>query len=356
MKQRIIEPRFFGRVIKRTVVKLIELFIPNPVPINRFEGKPGSILIIAQEKLGDSILLTPLLKNLHRTLPDTRIHLAVVRHSIEEFFRNDPNIDRIINVRGRMLRAIKELRENEYDVLFNTKDHLSFTFVWLTLFTRAGSKVGIRNPHYSKFYNHLMDIDESQHIALKNCALLVYLGCSFTIQDCRPYLPPSILTPEITAFSRGMKKGEYVGINLSTGDPDRALSLSKWEQILSRITDKAIVFAMPQELPWKRRLEERFDHVVATPETHSLAEVGELLKDLKLLITPDTSLIHLASCFNIPVLGLYQNQDTLQGRFYPFLIKYKLVMSSTYRVDDIPVDDIVVAVRETIDLLSPEEN
>jgi heptosyltransferase III len=356
MNRRIIEPRFFGRIVKRTVIKMIELFVSVPAPIDRFEGTPHSILIIAQEKLGDSILLTPLLKNLRRVLPDTQIHLAVVRHNIEEFFGEDPNVDRIINARGRTVKAIRELRKTHYDLLFNTKDHLSFTFVWLTLFARAKCKVGIRNPHYSKFYNHLMDIDQSQHIALKNCALLGYLGCGYTIQDCRPYLPPAMLSPEVETFAQTIGNNEIVGINISTGDPDRALSLQKWEQVLSRVTDKVIVFAMPGELPLKRKLEERFDHVLPSPQTNSLAEVGELLKNLKLLITPDTSLIHLASCFNVPVLGLYQNQDALQGRFYPFLIKYKLVTSATHRVDDIPVDDIVLAARETIDLLSPEDN
>ncbi len=353
MRKRIVEPRFFGRVVKRTVVRILEFLMPAPVRTDKYEGIPGSILIIAQEKLGDSILLTPLLNNLRKSIPGAQIHVAVVRPSIGQFFKDDPNIDRIINVRGRMPAAIREIRRQTYDVLYNTKDHLSFTFVWLTLFARARHKVGIKNPHYSKFYNHLMEVDESQHIALKNCALLDYLGCSYTIQECRPYLPPGEISDEIREFAARIPSGEYIGINLSTGDPDRALSIGKWEEVIERIPVNSIVFSTPEDFPLKQRIEERFGHVVQSPPTKTLAEVGELLKKLRVLLTPDTSMIHLASCFNIPVIGLYQNQDALQGRFYPFLIKHRIIASQSRFVDDLPVDEIVSVALEAIELLAP---
>jgi heptosyltransferase-3 len=68
--------------------------------------------------------------------------------------------------------------------------------------------------------------------------------------------------------------------------------------------------------------------------------VGVIIKQLDLLISPDTSLIHVASCFNVKVVGLYKSNVIHIERFYPYLVEHRTCISTTEFVDDIPVEDV----------------
>jgi heptosyltransferase III len=107
-----------------------------------------------------------------------------------------------------------------------------------------------------------------------------------------------------------------------------------------------VVFAMPDRAADKRRLESRVRSILPSPETRSIFDVGAILRRLSLLVTPDTALVHAASCFNVPVAGLYRSDPVHLERFFPYGVPHRLAVSPTSRVADIPVEAVLAAVRE----------
>ncbi|MDQ1266439.1 MAG: hypothetical protein QG635_1591, partial [Bacteroidota bacterium] len=51
--------------------------------------------------------------------------------------------------------------------------------------------------------------------------------------------------------------------------------------------------------------------------SYNIDEVISLVKRAYLLITPDTSLVHIAAAFNIPMLALYSGLDNFFAKFAP---------------------------------------
>ena len=54
-------------------------------------------------------------------------------------------------------------------------------------------------------------------------------------------------------------------------------------------------------------------YVVPSYKTASVLDVAALIQNLQLIITPDTSIVHIASAFNRPVISIHENnQDSYQ--------------------------------------------
>lgn len=314
----------------------------------KFDGELRSVVILAQEKIGDAILLTPLFKMLRRTLPRVKISV-VVFSPIASFFERDPNVDVVYRVKENYLAYFRTILKQKFDLLFCPKDHPSFTFLYQSRLIPARHRVGIYHPYHEGYFHHQIRLDFHQHVIEKNCALLAYLGISYSPADCRPYLPEEEVSPAVRDFVSQISGKFVVGINLCAGEKDREWSLSRWEEFLRQMKQPTVVFSTPDRESDKRRLEESFPFVLKSPQTGSIYEAGQIIRHLKLLVSPDTSLIHVASCYDTPVVGLYRSFSIHLDRFYPYLVPNRIIVSPTHRIEDIPVEQVVQAVEEMLD-------
>jgi len=337
-----------NRKVKHFLAKLVLSLIGPLKQKEKFEGSLDSIIILAQEKIGDAILLTPLLKNLRRALPNIRIHV-ITYSPIFSFFEQDRNVDMVYKGKNHYFSFYKAMRTKKFDLLFNTKDHPSFTFLYQSRIIPARHRVGIEHPHHRGFFNHMIQLDFHQHVIEKNCALLDYVGIPYTKEECRPYLPEGIVSDAVRSFISNISDQKSIGINLSASEKNREWSLTKWMKLLEKMRRPVVVLSMPNRYQDKRRLEELYEHVIPSPTTRSIHEAGQIVRHLNLLVTPDTSLIHAASCYETSVVGLYRADEDHYRRFYPYLTPNRMVISSTNRVEDIPVESIIDAVEELND-------
>ncbi|MEX2115504.1 MAG: O-antigen ligase family protein [Bacteroidota bacterium] len=81
-----------------------------------------------------------------------------------------------------------------------------------------------------------------------------------------------------------------------------------------------------------------------TPEGNTdLLTIADLIRSAKCVVTPDTSIIHIASAVQTPVLGFY-TPLRVTNEWMPFGVKYDIVLAENGRpVSSIPTD--IVAVR-----------
>ena len=335
------------RFVKRTLVRAV-LAMRGSVPERPvFEGPLRSIAILAQEKLGDAILLTPLIRNLRRAHPDLEIHVVTFSH-VHTFFEMDPDVTAVHRANGRSAAVRRAFQSRTFDLVFNTKDHFSYTFVTQSRRIKARYRVGIAHPQHRGFYQALLPLDFYMHVVEKHCALLDYLQIPYTREEMRPSLPPAPVSEPVAEFALCIAERRPVGINLSAGAQQREWPLEHWMKLVDTIRKPIVVFAMPERFDDKRRIESAFDHVIPSPETPTIFDAARLVAHLSLLISPDTSLVHVASCCNTPVAGLYRNDPVHTRRFYPFLVAHKMVISETNQIIDIVPADVIQAVCDMI--------
>jgi ADP-heptose:LPS heptosyltransferase len=298
----------------------------------------GSMAILAQERFGDLIALTPLLKHLRKAYPDAEIVIIGVTDIIE-FLKHDENLDSVLNGKRIISRLSGKIFKKKFDLLFNTKDHPSFTFLYLSRRIKAYHRVGLDHPYHRGYFNQMIPTENAQSAFEKNCLLLDYLNIKVASPDIKPYLPSGPISMEIQDFVKSnFIKQDVIGINLSASRRFKEWQIENWLHLLSLIKQPVVVLAMPEHQGIKKIIEKSNAHVIKSPQTKTIFDAGHIIRNLKLLISPDTSLIHVASCFNIPVIAFYRLKEDLM-RFSPLS----------------DVKEVIIAPRHEINNISPEQ-
>ena len=341
--------RLFRQVLAKNLQKLFHRKLRQPP----YRGPLDSIAILVQEKFGDAILLTPLLKNLKISFPDTEIHLFTFSKAVFGFFSTDTNVTVVHYAKGKPVHLFRLINGKKFDLLFNTKDHPSTSFLLMSFLIRSRRKVGIASEYHEGLFDYLIDRDFHSHIVLKNCGLFEILGKAVPKNSCRPYLPQMPVSPGLRKFLELIPPRHYCGINISAGRPTRYWTEENWKSLTeSFFNTQFIVLSSPKDVEQKKRLEESCANIISSPETANLYEASLIAARLKLLVTPDTAMVHVASCSNTPIIGLYGKAPQDQSRFSPFMIDFRMVVSSTALVCDIDFEEVTSAFREIHDQVS----
>jgi ADP-heptose:LPS heptosyltransferase len=347
--QKVIRDRKKKRIARKLFARAIRIIGSRKPPAGGFSGQLRSVALLAQEKLGDAILLTPLVGNLKQRFPGVSIHIIAFSRQTADFFRNDPSIAGVHHAKRKPVRYFREVLSKQFDLLFNTKDHPSFHFLLQSVLIPARFKVGIGSEYHTGLYDALVDVDFHAHIALKNCGLLRILGTDIPAESCRPYLPSMPVSDSVRSFAAAMRGKGFAGINISAGKANRYWTEEKWISLVRAFPgERFVVFSSPADHAAKERLEKACGTVAPSPATANLHEAGLMVAELKLLVTPDTAMVHVASCFGTPVAGLYAKAHQDQSRFSPFLVRSDMAVSVTAEVKDISVEAVVDAVRRLL--------
>ena len=96
------------------------------------------------------------------------------------------------------------------------------------------------------------------------------------------------------------------------------------------------------------------DYVVTSYSTETIIDVAALIEQLDLIITPDTSIVHIASSFDKPLISIHENNKDSFRLWSPSSTLSKTVFAkSNYGLFDYNVDKII---KHSLDFIRKLEN
>ena len=133
---------------------------------------------------------------------------------------------------------------------------------------------------------------------------------------------------------------------MSAGSQNRRLPVNKWIKIFSHILEDnnihLALFASKKESRDAKKIKRMFKEKIYYPlESPNLYYASGIINDSEMLISLDTSLIHLASALGKPVLGLYNNDMLNHKRYSPYNTISESVISDTEFIRDIEPSSII---------------
>ncbi len=293
------------------------------------------ILIIRLGRIGDMILTTPMIKVIKRNYPEAEIHFIAGRHN-HIVLENHPEVARVFvheKTPLKLIANIINIRKNYYDLYIDSKDHSSTESRLFAKIVRAKQKVG-----FNKKGNRPFDVSVqsgSRDIMLHfvdNCLQSLELaGMNTGGCDHRPELFPQDDSEKYVAefMSRLPPSRINIVLNISAGSSDRIWDNSNWAKVISRINpDKfnVILLFAPAEKEIADSLADLCPQLYVF-RSRSISDAFALIKASGGLISPDTALVHAASAFNTPILGLFAGSDYFTKRFYPMSTAKVIVRS-----------------------------
>jgi ADP-heptose:LPS heptosyltransferase len=307
------------------------------------------ILVVQIGKLGDMILMTPLLSELKSLYPESEISvLASPKNSV--ISKNLTLVDFTYEYDKKLyhiIKLIKSLRSKSFDLWIDTKDEYSSTSKLLKSLCNPKKSLGF-NFVKNVFDVNLNDYKAGEHRVDINLSPINYLSKEKKSRNVRPVID----IPEKDKLRITQKlakvKGKNILFNISAGIETREWLTDNWISIAKNIqTDTSVILA-GQEKDYERInliIRESKRENIYFVETKTIFEFAELIKECDVLVTPDTSAVHLASCFNTPVVCLFNSVEWNRKKFSPLSDKQIILISKDENsINSITPEDVLNAI------------
>lgn len=338
-------------------------------------GKPGvriepglvrQILVIRKDKIGDAVCSLPVLAGLKRHLPNCSVAVLCSPRNAE-VFRDDPNLDSVFLYRKQIWRDIAEIRrirKQRFDIVIDLIGDDSVTSLFLAqLASKHGLRLGVGKARFRAFYDFAYDYPAEPNDHIIDMHLKVLSAFGVDPRAVPPLVPIHMSeashrkAAEFLDKTPAPEQGGYrIGYNLSVGKPERVWAAENITCLLSAILreqtgSQVVLICTPGERALGERLVRELGRSVSlVPNGLSMADVSAVISRLDFLITPDTSLVHVARSVGIPVVGLYPKWDAHRlGLWRPYGQSDGVVMSSfDDNVFDITVEEVLAAFRAMV--------
>jgi ADP-heptose:LPS heptosyltransferase len=319
------------------------------------------VLFVRLGKLGDLMAGLWLLERARKARPDLRLDLLALPR-VAPLLGPAAPVDQVLW--WRPLSApltLARIRARHYDLLVDINDAASSTSALIARLSAAHHTLAFRNAKSLPAFDATVAVPSSQesHVLERLGCMATALGLAWRPSDLRPVcpLPAETVAAESAALRRAAgPRGCVVALNLSAGHASRYWAAEKWNALAG-----ALLKASPRvrllwlHLPADAALKERASAGLPAGRQLQLPPAGfggfcARIKASQMLVSPDTSAVHVASAFRVPVLGLYPEPAWNFKSWAPCGTRHRALRSPQGGVDAIPLEP---ACRAALQLLKP---
>jgi heptosyltransferase I len=286
------------------------------------------ILIVKLGSIGDIVHTLPALAALREGFPDAEISWVVERN-LSEILRDNPLLDRLIEVdtkalrrglmSGETLRAprqqLRRLRASAFDVALDFQGLLKSASIARLSGARrvfGYSLAGLREPASSIFLSKRISVPKRTHVIRKGLLLVEgALGIPVPVDPERFSFPISVTPEDENAASAAANSngGDYAIINPGGGWPTKLWSADRFGKLADALWSSygltSLVTYGPGEEALADAVRQSSETGKARPVMLSLKSFYALAKKARVYVGGDTGPTHLAVAAGAPIVGLF---------------------------------------------------
>ncbi|MFK4785490.1 glycosyltransferase family 9 protein [Fusobacterium sp. MFO224] len=267
----------------------------------------NSILFLRYDgKIGDMVVNTIFFREIKKVYPDLKIGV-VSRGGATDIIKYNKNVDRIYNYSKNRLeikKLAKEISEERYDLLIDFSEVLKVKQMMFINLCGAKINMGIDKKGWNLFDISLDKIDYNFHISKLYEDILKKLGIknvdlSYDIQ----------LNEEENKLKNNLNE-EFVVFNPYAASKHRSFNMEKILEIskilLKKRKENLILIGTRDHMDELEKIKKKLGERVLIPSLKGILDVACVIKNSKLVITPDTSIVHIAVAFDRDIIGVYR--------------------------------------------------
>lgn len=338
---------------------------------------PQRILLVRLSAVGDVVNTLPALEAIRSALPEAFLGF-VVEDRAHDLIARHPSVDRVHLYRrkrwARMAlqptrwgvlyeefgRFVRELRQERYEAALNFQSNLKGALH--ALLSGAPRRIGFARGHCRE-WSHLLANErvvppEGGRINRVEKFLSLAAALGIPIRGAAYRLPETRESALRVAGWRAREGlGEYVAIHPGTSDFGR---IKRWPperfaELAARIRAELGLPAVITWGPGERPLAERIvaaagGGAILAPETSSILDLAEILRQARIFVGCDSGPLHLASAVGAPSVALFGPKDPrIYGPYNPFRRVVLKGEPGRAPMEAIEVGDAFDAVRALLD-------
>ena len=329
-----------------------------------------NILFFRYDRIGDMVITTPVFRELKREHPE--INISVLASKVNQtVLHNNPYLDKVyINYKNNLFRdlpTLLKLRNKKYDVCVEF-DHsvIPHSITRLRIIKPKKIISVVKEGRYGvkgselELYDYFTEKSKGAHFQDIWLNTLSPFGVTPKSKQYDLFCTDQQKRKAIDFLLQFQKK-IIIGINLEGAVKGKKITSDKLEEICHGIYHlnkdvQIILLSSPKIYNNIVRLSQKMSlsYVIPSYKTASVLDVAALIQNLQLIITPDTSIVHIASAFNVPIVSIHEKNNDSYQLFAPKSQHSKTVFSEfSDRLEGYNIDNII---RDSMDLLKNNES
>ena len=277
------------------------------------ENDIKSILFLRYDgKIGDMVVNSLMFREIKKVYPDIKIGV-VARGAAIDIIKDNPNVDKIYEYykdRKKIKDLALKIKEEKYDLLIDFSEMLRVNQMMLINLCGARINIGLDRKDWKLFDLSIesgKDFKWTEHITNRYLAYLIKIGLKkesinisydIYLKDEKKY----------ETFFYKIKENKKLILNPYGASKHKSFNIETLENIITYLKDKDIAIILVyfgdkyKELEF---LEKKYKYVYIPKKIESILDTAILIKKSDYIISPDTSIVHIASAFNKKMITIY---------------------------------------------------
>ena len=272
-----------------------------------------SILFLRYDgKIGDMVVNSLMFREIKKVYPNIKIGV-VARGAAIDIIKDNSNVDKIYEYykdRKKIKDLALKIKEEKYDLLIDFSEMLRVNQMMLINLCGARFNIGLNRKEWKLFDLSIKsdkDFKWTEHITNRYLAYLIKLGLKKENIDISYdiYLKDE---KKYEAFFNEIKENKKIILNPYGASKHKSFSIETLENIINYLKNKDIAIILTyfgdkyKELEF---LEKKYKYVYIPKKIESILDTAILIKKSDYVISPDTSIVHIASALNKKMITVY---------------------------------------------------
>ena len=327
--------------------------------------KSKSVLILKYDRIGDMIVSTPIFRELKTAYPDISISVLASKEN-RDVIKNNPYIDKIYtNYKNNIfndLPTLLKLRQKSFDVCIELEHsvipHAIFRLKIINpkkiISIHKDGRYGVKGSEL-ELYDYFTKKDKKSHFSKIWLDTLIFFGINTSVKKYDFFISDSERDKAVN-FTQSIGKAIKIGINLEGSFKEKRIQKKQLEQICTGLyrndnNIKIIILSRPEKASMINKIlsELKLDFVISSYETNTINDAAALVEQLDLIITPDTSIVHIAGSFDKPVISIHENNPDSFRLWSPISsLSHTVFTDSNYGLANYSVDEIIESAKDML--------
>ena len=272
-----------------------------------------SILFLRYDgKIGDMIVNSLMFREIKKVYPDIKIGV-IARGAAIDIIKDNPNVDKIYEYykdRKKIKDLALKIKEEKYDLLIDFSEMLRVNQMMLINLCGARFNIGLDRKNWKLFDLSIesdKDFKWTEHITNRYLAYLVKIGLKRESIDISYdiYLKEE---KKYEDFFYKIKENKKLILNPYGASKHKSFSIETLEKIINYLKDKNIAIILVYfEDKYKelKFLEKKYSNVYIPENIANILDTTLLIKKSDYVVSPDTSIVHIASALNKKIITVY---------------------------------------------------
>ena len=283
------------------------------------------ILVVRFSSIGDIVLTTPVVRALKEQLSNTEIHF-LTKEQFGSIVTSNPNIDTVHTIQKSIDEVLPQLKAEQFDWIIDLHNNVRTKGLKMKL--RRPTKT-FRKLNVEKWLlvNAKVNRMPEIHVVDRYFEAVAHLGVKADGKSCDFFIESK---NEVNLADWKLKPNDFVAIAIGAQRATKCLPEHKIIELVNQVEGAVVLVGGPTDIEKADAIVKGVQGKVVNTVGHlSLQQSASVVKQAKFLVTHDTGMMHIASCFDVSMATVWGNTVPDFG-MYPYQ-----PMNKTYSIHEV---------------------